>query len=39
MKLKCDKCDREWDYKGKNRVKATCPDCRKLVHIKGGKKR
>lgn len=33
MKLKCKECDKNWDYKGNNKVKATCPDCHGLVKI------
>jgi predicted Zn-ribbon and HTH transcriptional regulator len=32
MKLKCS-CGYEWDYKGKMKKNATCPDCRALVKI------
>jgi predicted RNA-binding Zn-ribbon protein involved in translation (DUF1610 family) len=37
MELKCTSCKRVWDYTGKNKVYATCPDCRKIVKIKGDK--
>jgi hypothetical protein len=37
MKLKC-KCGNEWDYKGKNKYTATCPDCKKIVKIPQGKR-
>jgi len=41
MKLKCQKCGREWDYKGHKRFYTTCPDCKtsvKLKVLKGGQK-
>ena len=34
MILKCYKCGYEWDYKGKRRRYATCPDCKTSVNIK-----
>lgn len=40
MLIKCEKCGNEWDYKGKNKVTATCPDCYlkvKIENIKGEK--
>lgn len=33
MELKCNKCGRIWDYKGKSKHYATCYDCRNLVNI------
>ena len=33
MKLKCGKCKYEWDYHGKMRFRATCPDCKANVRI------
>lgn len=33
MKLKCKRCEYEWDYKGKRRFYATCPDCHTLVKL------
>lgn len=33
MELKCNKCGNQWDYKGKNKVYAICPDCRKTVRV------
>lgn len=35
--LKCDGCKRTWDYNGKQKVCATCPDCRKYVRIEKNK--
>ncbi len=36
MKLKCSnkKCDYEWEYKGRMKFYATCPNCRYKVKIK-----
>jgi hypothetical protein len=36
MKLEC-KCGHVWDYKGKKKRYAVCPDCRKLVIIEKAK--
>lgn len=33
MKLKCEKCGNSWEYKGKQKVMAVCPDCHRLVKI------
>ena len=33
MKLKCKACGYEWDYSGKKKVYAACPDCHGLVKI------
>ena len=46
MKLKCKRkiCGREWEYKGKKKFYASCPDCKTSVKIvyktetEGGKK-
>ena len=35
--LKCPKCPKRWDYKGKNNVYASCPDCKHPVNIKKNK--
>ena len=32
--LKCQRCNHQWDYKGKNEYIATCPHCRTYVTIK-----
>lgn len=32
MQIKC-KCGYEWNYKGKKKVNATCPDCRAIARI------
>lgn len=34
MELKCQKCKKEWDYKGLNKYYATCPDCKTSVKIR-----
>jgi len=34
MKLKCKKCGKIWEYKGKAKVYATCPDCKHSNKIK-----
>jgi len=34
MKLKCQRCGREWDYKGKKKWFTSCPDCKTSVKIK-----
>jgi DNA-directed RNA polymerase subunit RPC12/RpoP len=31
MKLKCKKCGKSWNYNGKNKYYATCPDCKTSV--------
>ena len=36
MKLKCDKCQHVWLYKGKNPYWVTCPRCRKLNKMPEG---
>ncbi len=33
MKLNCQRCKKEWDYKGKNQWYATCPDCKTSVKM------
>lgn len=27
-------CERKWDYTGKNKIRALCPDCGRRVPIK-----
>lgn len=34
MKVKCDRCEKEWEYKGKNKYYATCPDCHNAVKLR-----
>ena len=36
VKLKCQRCKKEWEYKGDNKFYATCPDCKTSVKIKKG---
>jgi protein-arginine kinase activator protein McsA len=38
VELECGNCGREWNYTGKSRVYATCPDCRNAVKIEKKKK-
>jgi len=38
MKLKCKKCENEWDYKGKNPYYATCSRCLNKVKVEGSQK-
>lgn len=33
MELKCEKCGRVWDYKGKKPITTQCPDCYARVKI------
>lgn len=35
--LKCQNklCNHIWDYKGNNKIMATCPDCMKRIKIAG----
>ena len=39
VKLKCPnpKCGYKWEYKGKKKVKATCPDCKLVCDIQKNK--
>lgn len=40
MKLKCKKCKKEWEYKGKKKLNesysqyVSCPRCKTLVKLK-----
>lgn len=34
MKLKCQRCNHEWIYQGKNPYYASCPFCKTSVSIK-----
>ena len=34
MKLKCQRCGYEWDYKGKSKWYTSCPKCKTSVKIK-----
>jgi len=33
VKMKCsnEKCEHEWEYKGKSKIYATCPFCKKSI--------
>lgn len=33
MKVKCRKCNHEWEYKGKSKFYVTCPNCYNKVNI------
>jgi len=33
MKLKCKKCKHDWNYKGKSKYYATCPQCYNKVKV------
>lgn len=35
--LICQYCGYAWDYNGKMKVAATCPDCKRNVKIAGSK--
>ena len=41
MKVRCKKCEHEWEYKGHSKYYVTCPECYNKVNIsiqmKGGK--
>ena len=43
MKIKCKKCNHEWEYKGHSKYYVTCPECYNKVNIqiqvKGGSKK
>jgi len=34
MKLKCKRCGKEWEYKGKKKYYTSCPDCKTSIKIK-----
>ena len=38
VRMKCtnEQCLKEWNYSGKQKVYATCPDCKKSVKIEDG---
>lgn len=33
VELKCQKCKRQWDYKGQGEYYATCPNCKSSVKV------
>ena len=38
MRLKCNHCEYEWEYKGVSEFYAGCPRCKYKVNIKKGAK-
>ena len=34
MKLKCKRCEYEWEYNGESEWYASCPKCRTTVSLK-----
>jgi len=34
MKLKCKRCEHEWEYKGKSEWYVCCPTCKTSIRIK-----
>ncbi len=34
QRLKCKRCEYEWDYRGKNPYYACCPYCKNQAHVK-----
>jgi len=34
MKIKCNHCKYEWEYKGESKYYVTCPNCLYKVNIK-----
>ena len=37
MKIKCKKCEHEWEYKGKSKFYVTCPHCYNKINIQSKK--
>jgi len=37
MKLKCQNCGHEWNYKGESEYYATCHNCLRKVNVKKNK--
>jgi predicted Zn-ribbon and HTH transcriptional regulator len=33
MKVNCDNCGYEWQYRGKNQWYLTCPKCKNMINI------
>jgi len=33
MKLKCKRCEYEWDFKGQSKWYASCPKCRTTIKV------
>ena len=34
MKVRCKKCEHEWEYKGHSKYYVTCPECYNKINIK-----
>lgn len=34
MKLKCKRCNYEWDYKGNSEWYTSCPKCRTTIRVR-----
>lgn len=34
MKIKCQRCKYEWEYKGKSEWYASCPKCRTAINVR-----
>jgi len=34
MKVKCKRCDHEWDYRGKSLWYTSCPKCKTSINVK-----
>jgi len=37
MKIKCNHCEYKWEYKGKSKFYASCPNCLRKVNVKNNK--
>lgn len=37
MKIRCNHCGYEWNYKGSKKFYACCPNCLRKVHIENNK--
>jgi ribosomal protein S27E len=34
MKIRCKKCEHEWEYMGNSKYYVTCPECYNKINIK-----
>lgn len=34
MKIKCQRCKYEWEYKGKSKWYTSCPKCRTSINVR-----
>jgi len=34
VRLECPRCGKKWEYGGKNKYYATCPDCKTSVKVR-----